>query len=297
MLAYNHKIKFITGNSVEPNIESSASKTISIKMATPKFLNKKLNYEMSFFNNQGRDLALYTERKFARSQRGQNWSLEVKDVVNFYWKSGSYTLGYLPKKDFTPQLLKYWTLHIILPIFFTIEEQYDFLHAGAVEVESKPIIFIAESFGGKSTITDFFMHQGHKVISDDKVATYEECGAFYASPSHPYHRPYRKMEDLGQLIKNFSQEVKPIQAIYDLKKGKANCNIEIIEITGIEKFKSLRYSSEINMPFLKQQRFLYLMRMAAQVSVFQIVIPWKLERLSEVYETIIDHNQYIKQAS
>ena len=61
-------------------------------------------------------------------------------------------------------MLEYWCFHIVLPIFFTIEETFDFLHAGAVEVEGKLILFVAESFGGKSTMTDFFMKQGHTSI-------------------------------------------------------------------------------------------------------------------------------------
>ena len=37
------------------------------------------------------------------------------------------------------------------------------------------------------------------MISDDKVATFIKEELIYAVPSYPYHRPYRKVEDLGIL--------------------------------------------------------------------------------------------------
>jgi hypothetical protein len=180
-------------------------------------------------------------------------------------------------------------LHIVLPIFFTVEETYDFLHAGGVEIEGESVLFMAESFGGKSTMTDYFMKHGHAMISDDKVASIEKEGKFYAIPSHPHQRPYRKMEDLGYFIDNFSKEPSPIHAIYQLEKADSDAMIKIKELNGIEKFKSLRYASETNLFFLKPKRFEYLMEMANSVPVYKVNVPWDLKRLEEVYKAIIIH--------
>ena len=236
-------------------------------------------------------MALYSERKFSPTQKGQLWAFEVEDVVSFLWESGTKTLSYMPHKKFTERLLEYWSLHIVIPIYFTVEETYDFLHAGAIEVNEKPILFVAESFGGKSTMTDFFLKQGHALVSDDKVATYEKNEVFFSVPSIPFHRPYRKMEDLGYFVENVASNPKPIHAIYELVKSDAKTDIVISELSGIEKFKSLRYSSEINLSFLKVKRFTFLSRLAKVVPVYKVIVPWDMERLDEVYAAIVTHSR------
>ena len=219
---------------------------------------------------------------------------EVKGVVTFYWYSSTKILNYIVQENFTAELLEYWALHIVIPIFFTIEEKYDFLHAGAVEVEGKPVLFVAESFGGKSTITDFFMQQGCMMISDDKVAMCERDGTYFTIPAHPHHRPYRKMEDLGYFVENFSDNPKPIHVIYELEKSEADAKIEIIEIKGVEKFKLLRYASEMNIFFLKPKRFSFLTKIANIVPTYKISVPWDMTRLAEVYGCIVEHANSLK---
>jgi len=293
MIAYNHYIKFIPELKNDKNVKGSFSEVVTVQESSNISLDEKFHYELTFFNNQGRDLMLYADREFARTQKGQIWAFEVKDVVTFFWHSGTLTLEYIKHDNFSEKLLEYWCLHIILPLFFTIEETFDFLHAGAVEVDGKPILFVAESFGGKSTMTDFFMKQGHTVISDDKVATYLKNDQFFATPSHPHHRPYRKMEDLGLSVKNFATKSKPIHAIYELEKSKKNVAVSITELKGIEKFKALRFSSEMNIFFQKSKRFEYLMEMAQKVPVFKIQVPWDIKRLDEVHRVICEHSEGI----
>ena len=294
MIAYNHYIKFIPELKNDKKVEGSFSDVVTVQENSYSKLDEKLLYELTFFNNQGRDLSLYTDREFARTKENQMWAFEVKSVVTFFWHSGALTLEYIKHDNFTEELLEYWCLHIVLPVFFTIEETFDFLHAGAVEVNGKPILFVAESFGGKSTMTDFFMKQGHTMISDDKVATYEKDGQFFAIPSHPHHRPYRKMEDLGLFVENFATVSKPMHAVYELEKGEVDEKITITELKGTEKFISLRYASEMNLFFQKQKRFEYLMKMAKKVPVFKVKVPWDLERLDEVHDAICKHSRNVK---
>ena len=141
---------------------------------------------------------------------------------------------------------------------------------------------------------DFFMKEGHTVISDDKVATYEKEGQFFALPSHPHHRPYRKMEDLGVYIENFATQAKPVHAVYELEKAEADAKITIAELTGIEKFISLRQASEFNLSFQKTKRFEFLMKMAKSVPVFKVKVPWDLERMGEVYRSVVQHSKSLK---
>ena len=289
MIAYNHFIKFIPELNKFRTVTGQLSNIITMRKNSSQDLHVNLHYKMTFSNNQGRDLALYTDRPFTRTVAGQRWAFEVGGVVTFFWYSGEMTISYVPAQNFTPELLEYWTLHIVLPIFLTIEEHCYFLHAGAVEIDNSPILFVAESFGGKSTMTDYFIKQGHTMVSDDKVGILEEDGKFLAVPSHPHHRPYRNMEDLGLFVSNMADVPKPISVIYTLGRAASDAPISISELQGIEKFKALRSSSEINLSFLKFERFKDLGRLAESVPIYKVTVPWDIARLEEVYAAIVDH--------
>ncbi|NOR56213.1 MAG: hypothetical protein GQ531_08385 [Sulfurovum sp.] len=294
MIAYDYNIHYVPEIPLAKTSKISLKNTITIKHSTHLAWEEPLAYKWPFYNNQGRDITLFTERAFTRTEKEQLWVFDIEDVMTFFWKSGTLTLEYVPQKNFTQYLLQYWSLHIVLPLLLSIEEKYDFLHAGAVEVGNRPILFVAESFGGKSTLTDFFMKQGHTMISDDKVAVYEENNAFLAVPSHPYHRPHRKMEDLGYFVDNVATSPEAIRVIYELERADPTADIYIRELNGIEKFKSLRYSSEINLSFLKTKRFIFLTHLAKVVPVYKITVPWDIERLPEVYNTIVRHCKTIQ---
>jgi len=135
------------------------------------------------------------------------------------------------------------------------------------------------------------LKQGHRLISDDKVATYEKDGHIYAVPSHPHHRPYRKMEDLGFFVEDAVKEPKPIHGIYKLVRKNANTEIKITTLQAMEKFIALRLASEMNLFFQKQIRFTYLSKKVHAIPLFQITIPWDLNRLKDVYHEILRHQK------
>lgn len=294
MIAYNHYIDFIPKLKNKKSVFGSFSNIITVKEVKAHELNVALPYQKKYYNNQGRDITLCSNKVFSRTQKEQLWGYEVEDVVSFFWESGTTTLTYLRLEKFTTNLLEYWTLHMLLPIFFTIEETYSFLHSGAVELDGEPVLFIAESFGGKSTMTNFFMNQGHPMLSDDKVASDENEGIFFAVPSYPYHRPYRKLEDLGYFVTNVAKIPKPIHAIYELEQTGKNEPITINELKGFEKFKALRYSSEFHLSFLKVTQFNFLSRLSKVVPVYRISVPWNMDRLHEVYKIICEHSAVLK---
>ncbi len=294
MIAYNHYIKFIPELKNSKKVEGPYSDVVTIKKPPFIDLEKILSNEYKFLGSQGRELSYLTDREFGRTQNGQLWAYKVKDVITFYWSSGTLIINYIPHKYCTSNLLEYWCLQIVLPMFFTIEEIYSFLHAGAVEIEKKSILFSAESFGGKSTMTDFFMKQGHKMISDDKVATYEQDGVFYAVPSHSHHRPYRKMEDLGYIVENISTIPIPIQIIFVLERCTKNSDILITKMVGIEKFKALRLSSDFNLYGQRKIRFEYLMQLSKIIPVYKVLVPWDLSRIGDVYDAIVMHSKILK---
>lgn len=242
-------------------------------------------------NNQYRVVSISSDNSFEHLLSNQNIYFHVEDVITFHIKLNTKKIYYKFYKNGNKELLKYWLYHTFLPILFTIENKYYFIHAGAVEIEDEPVLFIANSFGGKSTLTDFFIKKDHTMISDDKVATYIENEKVYSVPSYSYHRPYRKVEDLGCFVNNFAKENKPISKIYNLVKSDKNDTISISEISGIEKFIALRYATDIDLQVNKKSRFEILSKIANKVKVYNIKIPWDLDRLEEVYQAIIKHNK------
>ena len=165
------------------------------------------------------------------------------------------------------------------------------MHVGAVEVDEKPILFSAFSFGGKSTMTDYFLKQGHTLLADDSLGIDKREDGYYAIPSYPYHRPYRELETLGYYTENFSTTPKPVHAVYVLDKSEPDSNIEIVELKGIEKFKAFHYSTFINFDFMKKERFEYFTQMAKHVPVYKITYPHDMKKLPAVYEAIIKHTK------
>jgi len=289
MIAYNYEIDFIPKLKYEFSTQGAITNTLYIQETHAKNLPKVLPYEMVFTPSQGRELKLLATHDFQTSHKEKIWVFEVKNVVTLFWKSGTSKLEYVRHENFDETLLSYWGLHVVLPVYFIIEGIYDFLHAGAVEIEGEPVLFIAKSFGGKSTMTDYFMKQGHTMISDDKIATFQKEGEFYVVSSHPHSRPYRNLEDLGLFVENFSTSSNPLKCIYLLERSEPNANVEINQLSGIEKIMALRSAKEMNLFFPESRQLMYLSNIAKQVLLYKVTVPWDLERLDEVYDAIIQH--------
>ncbi len=250
-----------------------------------------LQYLLEFENNQGREIELRSDMDFPLCTPKKKWIFTVKDIVSFEWISTRNEMKYTLHKHGTMELLRYWLSHTVFPVYLTLEKDYYFLHTGAVVVEDKSVLFMANSYGGKSTLTNYFLQRDHLLITDDKIATYEKEGKFYGIPSYPYNRPYREVETLGIFVENFDTEVRLLEDVYVLEKSDSNSEIIISELTGIEKFKQLRYGSEIEFPFLFERNMEYLWRLLNQIKVYRITVPWDLNRLNEVYKAITEYQK------
>lgn len=275
---------YLFGFHLEKNKKQSPNRYTLVEEQTST---NKLNYKIELHNNQLREVFIQSEKPFSRIEANQIISFTVRDVVTFSSKINSNLITYSKADGTTDKLVDYWLKHTYFPILLTFENKYYFLHAGAVEIEDTSVLFVANSFGGKSTLTDFFIKKGHTMISDDKVATFEKDNMIFSVPSYPYHRPYRKMEDLGLFVENFAEESKPINCILNLVKSDPLCEIKVSQTLGIDKFKIIRYSTEIDLPIHKKQRFKALTNIANKVDIYDITIPWDLNRLEEVYQAIV----------
>ena len=245
------------------------------------------------YSTHGREVLLHTDRELASSIPGQPWCMEVQGVVSFTWTGNDPMIRYEFHEKGNRPLLVFWFVHIFLPLYLTLERGYDFIHAAAVEVDEQPIQFIAPSTGGKSTLGDYFLKQGHPMLSDDKVATFLRQGQFYAIPSHPHHRPFREFEVLGHPVNPFAERARPIHAFYVLGRGGPESGVEITEVTGFRKFEELLPNYLYSFHFLQEQRLRWLAKLANQSLVFHINRPWSLARMHDVYIAVCEHSRQL----
>jgi len=293
MTVYGTKIKSDIDFPLDLSQETETRYEVAL-LATPPFeLENAISCGFPLYWSHGRKVYLYSDREFDSSEVEQPWHYEVKDIVSFYWRGGEQTIYYKLHNEGNAALLSFWFIHLLLPLYMTLENMYDFLHAGAVEVEGKPIFFIAPSMGGKSTMTDYFIKQGHALVSDDKVPTIIQNGKFMAVGSHPYHRPYRKFEELGYRVERFTTHFNPIHAFYALEGTDADADISITEVKGFSKFDLLLPNYLYMFSWLRAQRLKYLSRMLNDIRVFRVQVPWDMERLSEVHSAICLHSQKV----
>ena len=244
------------------------------------------------FSSHGREVELRTDRELAASVKDQPWRLDVLGVVSFTWTGKQQPMVYYQMQEQgTEELLVFWFVHIFLPLYLSLERGYDFIHSAAVEVDGQPILFIAPSTGGKSTLGDYFLKQGHPLLSDDKVATFLHEEKFYVVPSHPHHRPFRQFEVLGYPVVNFATSAKPVHAFYLLENRDPDSAVQITEITGFRKFEQLLPNYLYSFQFLQQQRLHWLAQLASEALVFKVERPWNLDRMPEVYEAICAHSR------
>ena len=237
----------------------------------------------------GRELQIYTDRELSLTEQGQPWCFEVGEVAQFRWLGGSDRVSYERFAKGTDYRLAFWLIHIFLPLCFTLEGRYEFIHASSVDIGDHTVLFTAPSHGGKSTLTDYFVQQGHALVSDDKVGTYREGDRYFAVPSHPGRRPFRKFEELGYRTEHFSPRRRKIHALYNLYAVEPAANVQIKKIEGHQGFAQVLPNYLFNFRFLQARRLQYLGAMLGAVPVFRVAVPWDLGRLADVYRAICAH--------
>ncbi|SFV70644.1 hypothetical protein MNB_SV-3-432 [hydrothermal vent metagenome] len=265
--------------------------TIEVIKATDVGVIKKFAYQSDWRLLSAQNVRYWSHLPFEKVGKGESWGLEVKGVLFLLWEASTRKIIYIKDKGFTPYRLRFWIYHTFFSIVLDLEEKYTMMHVGAVEIARKPVFFSAPSFGGKSTLTDYFLKQGHTLFSDDSLPVHRENDRYFAIPSFPYHRPYRKPEELGYFVENFAKTKKPIHAVYLLERVEADEDIYITVLQGIEKYEALHFSNFIDFSFTKKRRFLFFSQMAKYLPVYKITLPWDLKRLNEVYCMIVEHSQ------
>jgi len=269
--------------------QKEAREIIPVRESTQKEISELLPFAYDWITMSGQKARYLSVAPFTTDYHDMSFGLEIKDSLTLAWDKNKKEILYNKKKGYSPEKLQFWLYHTFMPILLELTNIYHILHVGAVEIENRVVLFSGPSFGGKSTMTDYFIKQGHTMLSDDTLAVEEADGKYYAIPSYPFHRPYRKLEDLGYPVEKFATKVKPVNSVYLLNKSDTETEIEIKELKGIEKFKALHYSIFIMFEFMKQERFTFFTKMAKKIPIYEITYPHSLDRLPEVYQKIVEH--------
>ena len=189
--------------------------------------------------------------------------------------------------------IRYWFLQKILPLYLVLREAVVILHAGAVEVEGKAAAFLAPSGTGKPTLVNHFVGRGHSLITDEHLVIGKD--AALALPAIPYHRPYRRVECLGEHTVAFSGSPVPMQRFYILEKGAPEDEVAIETLTGGAAAIALCMRQQFDLSGLahsptyrhvQASRFARITDLLSEVPVKRIRVPRRLDRLPEVYAAI-----------
>jgi len=287
-LAYGAAIE--TSLDLSPYLPSTARESLTLTVVEKPigFNDRDLAQGRQVFQSHGRELSICSSGELGASDAGQSWCFRVGEVARFCWRGGEAKIHLEHLAEGREDLVAFWLIHILLPLWFTVEGKYEFFHACSVEIDETPVLFTAPSMGGKSTLTDYFLGKGHALVSDDKVAVVEESGDFLAVPSHPNHRPYRRFEDLGKRVDRFHDKKSAIGAVYHLKRIGPDGRVRIREVAGHRKFAGLRPSYLFDFDSLKKRRLAFTAAMANRLPFFEVDLPWSRERLGEVYEAICE---------
>ena len=287
MIIFNHNFIFKDELKLQDNILNNDLESVFI-IEDPTFtLSDTFPFIGTWIPISSGKIRYLSTALFEKENTKLFWALEIKDVVTLIWDAKEQNILYIKGSKYTPVQLRYWIFHTFFPIVLELERTYRILHVGSVEIEGKPVLFSAFSFGGKSTMTDYFIQKGHTMLSDDSLGIEKRDKTYYAVASYPFHRPYRELETLGYPVKNFATESKPLHAVYLLEKSDPDVVVEIHELKGIEKFKAFHYTPFVNFSFMKKERFEFFAEMSKHIPVYKVTVPWDLDRLDEVYKAIV----------
>ncbi len=240
------------------------------------------------YRTHGRAVYLRSDLPFENNLPGQGWSYEVEGVVRFRWRTGEGEILYRLHEGIGAELLTFWLTHLFLPLYLTLERRVEFFHAGAVESEGKALLFLAPSTGGKSTLTDYFLRRGHPLLTDDKAATFFRGEEPLVAGAHPYHRPYRAFETLGDKASRYWDRFLPLGGLYLLEPAAPEAAVEIGEIRGFSRFDRLMPHFLFQLSFLREEQFRHLGTLLQKTPVYRIAVPRDLKRLEEVRSAILE---------
>jgi hypothetical protein len=190
------------------------------------------------------------------------------------------------------------------------------LHANAVEIEGRAVVFMGASGAGKSTMAAWFHDNGYKVLADDVcVVRFDEEGRALACPGLPRLRLWpdailftgRKAADfnrsyVGAVDEEFekfdvpirvaesSGAQMPLAAIYLLERGDEFAIEQLSGMSAAEPIFANTYrGSYLPAAGSQSAHWHSASRLAQTTPVFRAEREWSLDRLADQCESLIAH--------
>lgn len=292
-MIYHYHFDFVDETELRSVAEKGARDIIPVKESSSMHFPVDIQKRSEWMTVSGQELRQFSLDEARDDDNNISWVMEIKNVLTLFWSIDRKEILYKKEKNYTPPRLEFWLYHTFFPICLELRDIYKILHVGSVEIDGQPVLFSAPSFGGKSTMIDYFIQKGHTMLSDDTLGVKKAGDEYMAIASYPYHRPYRKNEELGYKVENFSTVAKPIKAVYVLNKLDVSAKVGFREMKGIEKFQALHHSSFIMFEFMKEERFAFFTHMARSVHMYEVNYPHDMKKLPEVYDMIVEHHTII----
>jgi hypothetical protein len=185
------------------------------------------------------------------------------------------------------------------------------LHASAVAIDGRAVLFVGSQGAGKSTLAAAFATWGVPVLADDTIVLRDQCGTWMASPGYPRLRLWpaaaeafvgragplalmppgasgsasRYHLDLTALPAGFQPDPLPIGAAYVLDSGHPGRSLSSGLYTPAQAVITLvthTYSPRVLERDQKAEEFCELVRFVQQVPVRSLSAPRDLERLEDI---------------
>lgn len=188
------------------------------------------------------------------------------------------------------------------------------LHANAVEIDGKAVAFMGASGEGKSTLAALFHDRGYRILADDVcVVKFLDDGRPYALPglarlrlwqdaleasgreTSGYERSYADDETWNK----FDVPIEPsaragteieLAGLYDLRRAE---EFKIDEVKGVGAaeavFAHTYRGSYVSAAKGERNHWQSCVRLVRSTPVFRLCRPSDLDRMSEVFEGIVEH--------
>ncbi len=291
MISFGYNVHFAD----EPQIDDGRSDTsfplIPVIHASNTSFTERAIYTTPPINLAEQEVRFFSLVAFNAIKSGDSWAMEVTGRLRLFWDGKKRLITYEKSAGYTPEYLRYWVLHTFLPLLLQLESRYHLIHAGCVDIDGSAVLFCAPSYGGKSTLVDYFLQRSHPLICDDSLGVEVEDDNYYAISSYPFHRPYRQPESLGEYCYDFVTHKEKIKAVYSLTEVPADADVRIRKLKGIEKFRRFGTNAFVKFRFLERTNFEFLSKMAHSLDIYSIAVPRDTGRLPEVYKAIMAHQK------
>ncbi|SFV90275.1 hypothetical protein MNB_SV-4-1113 [hydrothermal vent metagenome] len=259
---------------------------ITLSPKIPKQFSEALCHKTYLHLSHGKKVYLGKDVSSDTLPSKRFWSFEVEGVGRFGWEQGDTTVYY--DKVCESKLFGFWLAHSLMPIYLTLQRKAIILHASCVTIEDSAVLFIAPSFGGKSTLAHAFLQQKYPLVSDDTVALYTTKDAIKCAASVPYSRPYRTLSTLGDYTPVYEKRLVTPKAVYVLEKGAADEAVTFDELRGIAKLTALHNNNLLySFPHLRTMHLATMGELIKQTAIVKLKRPWDLAQLPALCTQIV----------